>query len=196
MNVGSTRWDEFGGAYSQKRHSSDDVMLRRPLICAQIITWAVALGAVGAVAVAYDSLPDVLPVTRWINAPKSPLLAVRIPLINVLSVGLIELLTRGLHRSGPAQRADAVAIVLLLTAAAKACIEATGILLLPTPFSWTLAPLSAVLMIGLGTSIWLGRQWLHAGEWRQATLTGPESLIAAALVAGIVALQLIPYRPG
>ena len=145
---------------------------------------------------AYDSLPDFLPVTRWTEAPKSRLLALRIPLINVLSVGLIELLTRGLRRAGPAQRADAVAIGLLLTAAAKAGIEATGILLLPTPFAWTLAPLAAVLMIGLGTSSWLGRQWLHAGEWRRATLTGPESLIAAALVAGIVALQLIPYRPG
>jgi len=43
----------------------------------------VALRAVGAVIVGYDTLPDAIPVTRWSVAQKSLLIVLRVPLINL-----------------------------------------------------------------------------------------------------------------
>ena len=108
-----------------------------PLVVARIVAWAIALGAVGAVTIGYDSLPDALPVTRWTTAPRTPLIALRVPLINLMTIGLIELLSPGLRRARHFTRSDAVVAILMLTAAAKAGIEAIGILMLPAPFSWT-----------------------------------------------------------
>jgi len=48
-----------------------------------VLAWMVALRAVGAVIVGYDTLPDAIPVTRWSVAQKSLLIVLRVPLINL-----------------------------------------------------------------------------------------------------------------
>ena len=161
-----------------------------PLVVARVVAWAIALGAVVAVTIGYDSLPDTLPVTRWNTAPKSPLVALRVPLINLMTIGLIELLSLGLRRAKQFNRSSAVVVVLFLTAAAKAAIEAIGILMLPVSFSWTLIPLVAVLFVGLGTAAFLGREFLHPRRWRELQLTHVETAGVLALISGIVALNL------
>lgn len=161
-----------------------------PLVVARVVAWVIALGAVVAVTIGYDSLPDTLPVTRWTAAPKSPLVALRVPLINVMSVGLIELLSLGLRRAKRFNRSSAVVIVLFLMAAAKAAIEAVGILLLPISFSWTLMPLVAVLVVGVCTAAYLGSEILHPRRWRELQLTRIETAGVLALISGIVALNL------
>jgi hypothetical protein len=161
-----------------------------PLVVARVLAWAIALGAVVAVTIGYDSLPDTLPVTRWTSAPKSPLVALRVPLINLLTIGLIELLSLGLHRAKQFNRPSAVVVVLFLTAAAKAVIEAVGILMLPVSFSWTLIPLVAVLIAGLGTAAFLGRDFLQPRRWRELQLTRIETAGVLALISGIVAINL------
>jgi fatty acid desaturase len=144
----------------------------------------------------YDSLPATIPVTRWIAAPKSLFIALRIPLINLMTLGLIELLSLGLQRAKQFGRADAVVAVLLLTAAAKAGLEAAGILMLPVSFSWTLIPLVAVISVGLATAAFLGRDFLHPVRWRQLRMTRLETAGALALVMGIGALNLpLVLRP-
>jgi hypothetical protein len=159
-----------------------------PLDVARVVAWAIALGAVVAVAIGYDSLPDTLPLTRWTTAPKSPLVALRVPLVNLMTIGLIELLSLGLRRAEPFNRSCVA--VLFLTAAAKAVIEAIGILLLPISFSWTLIPLAAVLFVGLGTAAFLGREFLPPRRWRELQLTRIETAGALALISGIAVLNL------
>jgi hypothetical protein len=161
-----------------------------PLVVARVLAWAIALGAVAAVAIGYDSLPNTLPVTRWTTAPKSLLIALRVPLINLFTLGLIELLSRALRRVSNLHHSAAMAIVLLLTAAAKAAIESIGILMLPNSIDWTQAPLIAVLALGLGSAAWLGRELLTPGRWRELQLTRAETAGVMMLVVGIAALNL------
>jgi len=161
-----------------------------PLVVARVVAWAIALGAVVAVAISYDSLPDTLLVTRWNSAPKSPLVALRVPLINLMTIGLIELLSLGLRRAKQFNRSSAVVVVLLLTAAAKAAIEATSILMLPVSFSWTVIALVAVLFVGLGTAAFLGRELLRPRRWRELQLTRFETAWALAIICGIAALNV------
>lgn len=162
----------------------------RAIGAARVIAWAVALGAVCAVAIGYNSLPDELPVTRWTTAPKSLFLALRVPLINLLSLGLIEVLSRGLQRLKDFERADSILAALLLTVAAKAGIEAAGILILPIPFTWPLIPLVVVLAVGLGAAAFFGQDLLRGERWQQMQLTRLETAVAMALVSGIAVLNL------
>jgi hypothetical protein len=159
-------------------------------VVARIAAWAAAAGAVGAVTVCYDSLPPTIPLTRWTSAPKSPLVALRIPLINLMTVGLIELVAPALRRMKQLAAADAAVAILFLTAAAKAGIEATAITMLPAPFAWTVIPLVAVLCVGLGAAGWIGRELLRPQSWRQLHMTRLESAGALALVGGILVLNL------
>lgn len=156
----------------------------------RVVAWLVGAGAVGAVIIGYDTLPAEIPVTRWTVAPKSLLIVLRVPLINLMTIGLIELASPALRRAKQFNRADALVAVLLLTAAAKAGIEAGGILVSNAPPSWTLVPLVAVLFVGLGTAAYLSREFLRSQHRRQLQMTWPEITGAVALVAGIAALNL------
>ena len=162
----------------------------RAVSAARGIAWAVVVGAVCALAIGYDSLPDMLPVTRWTTAPKSVFLALRVPLINLMTLGLIEVLSPGLRRVTDFERAGAILATLFLTVAAKAGIEAAGILLLPVPFGWTMIPLIAVLSVGLGLTVYFGRDLLQRERWKQMHMTRLETAGAVALVTGIVILNL------
>jgi len=162
----------------------------RSLVVARVVAWSIALGAIVAVMIGYDSLPDTLPVSRWTTAPKSPLIALRVPLINLLTTGLIELLARGLFRVKRFEPTAAVVVVLLLTAAAKSAIEAVGILKLPASVSWSVIPLAAVLIVGLGTAAFLGRELLLSTRWKEVELTRLETACAVAIIAGIAVLNL------
>jgi hypothetical protein len=165
-------------------------MNARTLIATRAIAWVLAIGAVAAVAVGYDSLPDMLPVTRWTDAPKSMFIALRVPVVNLLTLGLAEVLSPGIRRATDLKTGDAIEATLLLTAAAKACLEAIGILLLPASTSWSVAPLAAVLVIGLGMTALLGRGLRFGQQWRKMQMTRPESAAALAIVIGMVVLNL------
>ena len=142
-----------------------------PIDAARVVAWVLAVGAVGAVAICYDLLPATLPVTRWTSAPKSLSTALRVPLINLITVGLIEVVSPGFRRAKDFDVADAVVATLFLTAAGKAAIEAAGILMLPVPPTWTLIPLVVVLSVGLSRAAFLGRELLHPQCWRQVRMT-------------------------
>jgi hypothetical protein len=156
----------------------------------RVLAWIVAVGAVVAMIIAYDTLPAEIPVTRWSVAPKSLLIALRVPLINLMTIGLIEILSAALHRAKRFNQSDAVVATLLLTAAAKAGIEAEEILRADAPSSWTPIPLVAVLVVGLGTAAFLSRDLLQSERWRELKLTWLETIGAVVLVSGMVPLNL------
>jgi hypothetical protein len=166
-----------------------DRFMTSPLALIRVGAWIVALGAAGVVLLGYDSLPAEIPLTRWNVAPKTLFIALRIPLVNLLSLGLIELLSPALHRAKDLVRADAVVGILLSTAAAKAVIEAVGILAWTAPHAWTLIPLLAVLLTGLGAAALLARGLLRQNAWRELRMTRLETTAAAVLLAGIAALN-------
>jgi hypothetical protein len=160
------------------------------LAAIRALAWAVALGAVAAVAARYDKLPYELPLTRWTMAAKSPLVALRVPLINVLTLGLVELLSRALRRASETPETRAALVALFLTTAAKSAIEAAGLLLLPRWFAWTLVPLGVVLIAGLATAVYFGREWLRPQRWKELRMTRGEGAAGLAIVSGIVLLNL------
>lgn len=162
----------------------------RFLLVARAVAWSIALCAFLAVMLWYDSLPAELPVTRWTSAPKSPLLALRVPLINLLTIGLIEVLWRAMRRVEHFPHGAAVAGVLLLTAAAKAAIEAVGILRLPHSASWSLLPLAAAILIGLGLAVMLSAEFLRNRRWGELHLSRTETAVTYVLIAGILALNV------
>ena len=65
-----------------------------------------------------------------------------------------------------------------------------GTILLPRPIGWTVAPLILVLVLGLGTAAFVGRDFLSNGEWRRVHMTRLEMASAVALVAGIALLTV------
>jgi hypothetical protein len=162
----------------------------RSLVVARVVAWSIALGAIAAVLIGYNSLPDTIPVSRWTTAPKSPLIALRVPLINLLTTGLLEVLARGIRRAKKFDHSTAIVVVLFLTAAAKSAIEAVGILRLPASDTWSVVALVAVLTGGLGTAAFLGRELLSSTRWKEMRLTRLETACAVALIAGIVVLNL------
>lgn len=172
------------------RGALDDRMNVGLIVATRVIAWVVVAGAVCAVAIGYDSLPATLPITRWTTAPKSVFLALRVPLINLMTLGLIEVLSPGLRRVQSFDRADAILTTLLLTVAAKAGIEAAGILMLPTPFTWTLMPLVGVLSVGLAMAVFFGRDLLRRERWKEMRMTRLETTGALAIVTAIVVLNL------
>ncbi len=159
-------------------------------IFARITAWLIVLAAVAEVMLHYDALPELLPVTRWTTAPKSWFLALRVPLINLLSLGLVEILARPLCRSQfPATGRD-VSALLMATVAAKAAIEAAGILRPLTPPDWTILPLGGVVALGLGLAVIRGREFFRSQNWRRLEFSRAERAAIALLIAGIVLLNL------
>jgi hypothetical protein len=142
------------------------------------------------VALRYESLPAVTPITRWESAPRTLFLALRVPLVNLCSVALIDVLGRSLRRTDGIRHTDSVVSVLLLTAAAKSVIEAISILALPNSQAWTMPSLAAILVVGLGLAAYLARDLIADGAWRRMHATKAETVALAGALLGIAILNL------
>ena len=142
-----------------------------------------------AVARAYGSLPELLPVTRWRNAAKTPLLAMRVPLINLLMVALALLLWRVIARGVPLV-GRRVGPILAATAATKSVLEAVELLSLPRHRPVLTGALGACVVLGLLAAAATGRSLLTKDGRKPVRLARSEKIVAATLVAGIVALNV------
>ena len=158
----------------------------------RLCAWGVALAALGLVVVGYEHLHATLPVTRWTTAPRSPLVALRIPAINLLMLVLIDILRRVLARSPQGDRWIGVLIPLYATGAAKAAIEAGELLAWPAASAWSVVALIGVVAGGLAWAAWRALP-LQLTDWRRDLqfTTGEYAGVALAMLA-IVALQLAP----
>jgi hypothetical protein len=162
----------------------------RFLLACRGLAWLVACGVLALVWVRYGSLPAELPLSRWRTAPKTPLVALRVPGINLLSLALTEVLARAIRRAPGLRWSSELSCVLLGMVTVKAAVEATGLLVLPRAPLWT-NPLLAVSVAGglalagaLGWPLWRSRDRVEL-----ALTTGEKGALLAA-VAGIVLLEL------
>ena len=156
----------------------------------RIVSWLLAIGALSAVIFGYESLPDELPVSRWHSSNKTWLLAVRVPLINILSLGLIEMLGRSLSRYDGDSNEYWITPVLLLTAGSKAVIESVEILTLPDSSKIVPLLLAVIVLTGILISLWCGKSLLRNKNWKKMTTTAGEKVVLTVLVAAFIVLNL------
>lgn len=153
------------------------------------LAWTAVVLPVLFVALAYDQLPDVLPLTRWSEAPKAWPVVLRVPLINVFTLLALQTLVGALRRAPAELGGDRAGLPLLFAAAVKALIEGLELLTLPDRLSWAPYVLVAVVLVTGGTSAFYGRRFLR-GEGRKAlSFTPIEKVVAVAAVAGIVVMH-------
>lgn len=164
---------------------------------ARVLAWCAGYGAAFAVAYDYPSLPDELRLTRWTLAPKSMFFALRVPLINLATIGLCELCARILARAPAEQRhvAECAGAALLCTAGIKALL--TAIDLVSWPASRPASPLVAFLVVATGLSLaaWFAQPVIAAGSWRALRSTRVEQVFGALLLLVIAALNVPLVAP-
>lgn len=147
-----------------------------------------ACACVGAVIASYDSLPAVLPVTRWTSAGKSPTVAVRVPLINVLTtIGLAAIWTA----FEPAGFPRAAGLTVMAAAVMKSIGEAVELLMLPEE-TWALtAPIATSVVAAIAVAATTSRCWLRGRGWRSARWTPLRTTIVIGALVGIVGLNVV-----
>jgi hypothetical protein len=144
------------------------------------------------VAYAYLQLPEELPLSRWTSAPKSMFLALRIPVINLLTIGLAELLARALSRVPAEHRlaAERVAATLLVTAGVKAWFVSKELLALPSPSPMIRVGSFVIVATGLSLAGWFAYPLWEGKVLRGLRWTPLEWILVGSAVAGIIVLNL------
>jgi len=165
---------------------------------ARVLAWGAGYGAALIVAYDYPALPDELRLSRWTMAPKSMFFALRVPLINLATIGLCELLARILSRAPSEQKhvAECAGAALLCTAGIKALLAGIEIVRWSTPRPSNALVAFVVVATGLSLAAWFAQPLIGAGAWRQLRSTRFEQLLGASLLAVIVALNLPLVVPG
>jgi len=156
----------------------------------RIFAWAIGIAALALVAMRYEALPGVLPLTRWSSAPKTWLTALRVPGICLLSIGLVEVLCASVRRAPDFHRGSLLTAILMLTAAWKSAAAAISLVLLPARLAWFDALWIVLTYLGLGLALWVGRDLRHDGRLRRLKWTKPELRLVVALGMLLLALQL------
>lgn len=166
---------------------------RRCLHCIRFVAWCLALCSLLAVILSFGALADTLPISRWQSAQKSWFLAVRVPLINMLSLAIIEVLSRSVTR----YRSDSIAIwvgpFLSITAGIKSVAESVEMLLLPRKSDILFIALVATVIAGITVALWLGRSLLNDQIWRELKTTFGEKIVLFVLVAAILGLNVVLF---
>ncbi len=156
----------------------------RNAICIVVL---IAVSCLAAVIIGYNSLPAVLPVTRWSSTAKSPFVAVRIPLINVLTtIGLAAIWTAFDSAGFP----RVAGLTVMATAAVKSIGQALELLTLRgAPSAWGVLT-AASIVSGLAVALATSRPWYKARCWRSAEWTSSRKTIAIGALVGIFGLNV------
>lgn len=164
---------------------------------ARVLAWGAGYGGALLVAYAYPSLPDELALSRWTLAPKSMFFALRVPLINLASIGLCEVLARVLGRAPVEQRhvGEWAGAALLCTAGIKALLGALEIIRWPPSRASNAVASFVIVGVGFSLAAWFAQPLLGSGAWRTLRSTRLESVIGAALLLAIALLNLPLITP-
>jgi hypothetical protein len=164
----------------------------RLISLARTLAWIAGYGAAFMVAYAYASLPDELPFSYSRFAAKSMFAALRVPAINLLMIGLTDLLARGASRSLPEHRqaAERAGATLLCAAGVKAWLAAKELLSLPDADPRVRIAGVVTVVGGVALAAWFARPLWAPEAYRQLRWTRVELLLAGVLVLAIVGLNL------
>jgi hypothetical protein len=157
---------------------------------ARVVAWVAAIASFLLVCSHYDQLPEQLPLTRWSTAPKSWLIALRAPAIDLLSLGLVEVLSISLHRVPGFTRGQLVTAILLLIAGFKTVTISFELIQLPAVQPALVAVTVAVIWSGLALAAFMAREVLRIDRLRALTWTKAESALAVVLGLALVGLEL------
>jgi hypothetical protein len=162
----------------------------------RLFAFTATLGGVFILAIGYAALPAEIPITRWSVASKSPLLVLRVPLINLLTLLLILVFERALVRAHAASRLRDNAMMtltaLFATLGVKSFMETFELLVLPTVFPWLPWMLVLLMVFGLLVSVLTGMPFLRKTTEPRTYFDAREKLLAALVVGGILGLQFLP----
>ena len=156
---------------------------------ARFIAWPLAMASLALVAMRYETLPATLPLTRWSSAPKSWLTALRVPMICLVSLGLVEVLCGSIRRAPNFDRGHALTAVLLLTASWKAAAAAASLLLLPWHFVWLDTLWIGGTTVGIALALWMGKDLMRGGRLRRLSWSRTEAWFGTALVLWVIVLE-------
>lgn len=156
----------------------------------RMIAWGSVLTALGWVIASYDSLPEVIRLTRWKSAEKSWLIALRVPLINLFSLGLIEVLGRSVARLKVPGAAQLITPVLLLTVGIKGAVEGWELVHLPNRHFAAVLVLGLTVLTGVLVASRCAESLLKNGNVGKLKLTGFELFLVTIFVAGIILLNV------
>ncbi len=160
------------------------------VVAIRVVSWMLAIGSLLAIVSSFGSLPDELPISRWHSANKTWFLAVRVPLTNLFSLGLIEVLGRSLSRFQSNSNANWIGPVLSVTAGTKALVESIEMLRLPDRHAIFSILLVALVLAGVVFSLWCGKDLLKNGKWKALKTTYNERIAIAVLVTAIIGLNI------
>jgi hypothetical protein len=162
----------------------------------RLFAFTATLGGVFILAIGYAALPAEIPVTRWSVAAKTPLLVLRVPLINLLTLLLILVLERSLVRAHAGSRfrdnAMMTLTALFATLGVKSFFESFELLVLPTVFPWLPWLLLLLVVAGLLIATLTGMPFLRKTSEPRPYFNAREKLLAAVVVGGILGLQFLP----
>lgn len=164
----------------------------RLISLARTLAWFAGYGAAFMVAYAYASLPDELPLSYSSFANKSMFAALRVPAINLLMIGLTDVLARGASRSAPEHRpaAERAGATLLCAAGVKAWLAAKELLSLPDPDPAIRIGGVVTVVVGVVLAAWFARPLWAPEAYRHLRWTTLELLLAGVLVLAIIGLNL------
>jgi hypothetical protein len=165
----------------------------------RLFAWTAALGSFLLLTFGYAALPAEIPVTRWAMAAKTPLLVLRVPLINLLSLMLILILERSLVRAHATTPFRENAMMTLMafygTLGFKAFLETFEMINFPTVYAWIPWLLGIVVAAGLGLAGLTGFPFLRKTTAPRTSFTTQEKIVLALVVSGIVGFQILPFIP-
>ena len=154
------------------------------------LAWIAVIGSLLAVIAVYESLPLEFPVSRWSVADKTWLIALRIPLINLLTLAALQSLSCSLLRLANDRAVQLAVAVLQITTGLKAIVESAEIPMLPLRNNATFLIVMMIVIIGLATGLKLLWPIIATDRWKLLYMTRAEQALAWIAVAGIVLLNV------
>lgn len=168
----------------------------RLIALARAVAWFAGYGAAFMVAYASANLPGDLSPSTALPAARDVatgiLLALRIPIINLMTIGLTDLFARGASRSlrEHQQAAERTCATLLCAAGLKAWIAARELLAWPEPDASTRVAGVVTIVGGLALAAWYARPLWAPRAYQHLRWTRLELGIASVLLLGIIGLNV------
>src|SRR5688572_9744754 len=166
----------------------------RLIALARAMAWFAGYGAAFMVAYAYASLPDDLTLSSGLSpaggVQKTMFSALRVPIINLMMIGLADLLARSASRSLREHReaAERACATLLCAAGLKAWLAARDVLSWPEPEASVRIAGVATIAGGVALAAWFARSLWAPRAYQHLRWTRLELGLACVLIAGIVGL--------